>query len=1171
MSASFGKTLTVRSARREKPRHGFKKDRVFLKRVDFCHWRAKKYRWGKCMMEGAISSDWLKFLAQKKFPLEVWDVEALSGLRDLLDRPDFQKQGPHLLLAEEGEIKKFQSFLRLKPLKNSSCFELPPFSLNGGGVSERFVQKRRGWQAVAARSSGIFLSAPHSLLKKTSLKTPLVQLKKGDFFPDMPSLGYKKRDFAENPCEFARRGFICDIFSPAYSSPLRVELSGDKVAELHLLDRRGKKRVRPIDSALLPFAGEWLSEGGELQNLCRRLKKEGCGKEALWTFARGKIPPGFEILRNILDDSCSLDWFTRPPRIWIYEPETLKEKFTALEEEFSRLPPPFRFKNVYLPWNRLEKERITYLYRGSFKKASFDSPAPPLLSPVWSYPCLKIQKPLKEFLQKTNPSVVVWVSDGSFSESAFPGEQNLQEESDFSGQKTPPSDVAPYIKDLPESFLQKSLFLQGDLEESFINISEGTAWLKAKDLRSSPGPSAGENSFEFFKQKASALNFADLKEGELAVHRKHGLGRFHKLQTLETGGVREDYIVLIYKKGDRLLIPAHRADEIKRYAAYFPKDPSALLDRLGDPRLWERKKQKVTKHIQALTLELMEIYRARKSARRPPFKPVQEELDKFAADFPFKETPGQTKAVSEIMEDMNREYPMERLLSADVGFGKTEVALRAVFRALQNGFQVCWIAPTTVLSLQHYENFKERFRNQPFKPALLNRFLKPKDREKLLDRLKRGEVNFLVATHGVFSSSVKFKNPGLFVIDEEHRFGVSHKDKLHRLRNYPDILSLSATPIPRTLNMALSGIRDVSVLSHPPSRRKPVHISTEKWNPSLIKKACDFERARAGQILFVHNRVKSIGERERELRDLLPDYKIALATGQMPPARLEDILIRFFQREFDLLLSTNIVESGMDMPTANTLFVDRVSTLGLSQLYQLKGRVGRGESQAYCYFLLPERGEAPATTMERLHLLERYGDLGGGFHLALHDMEARGAGELFGGRQSGFINTVGQELYFELLKENLSLKKGEGEGLFPPPEIKLPLSTCIPSSYVPDVPLRLFYYKSLSESSVEALRAVRREMEYNFGPLPPETENLFSLLKIRKTGRRLGLREMKTAGGFLCLSFQEEAPLPVEKIVRAVQSRGWQMRSEHSVKIPLPAGERNLFKEITAALKEFSP
>ena len=337
----------------------------------------------------------------------------------------------------------------------------------------------------------------------------------------------------------------------------------------------------------------------------------------------------------------------------------------------------------------------------------------------------------------------------------------------------------------------------------------------------------------------------------------------------------------------------------------------------------------------------------------------------------------------------------------------------------------------------------------------------------------------------------------------------------------------------------------------------------------MIRKACDFEKNRGGQILFVHNRVKSIYEREQQLRAILPHYKIGLATGQMPSAQLEDILIQFFKGKFDLLLSTNIIESGMDIPEANTLFIDRISTLGLSQLYQLKGRVGRGDTQAYCYFLLPERGKIAATAKERLRLMEQYGELGGGFHLALHDMETRGAGELFGARQSGFINTVGQEFYFELLRESLS-RESEKKTLFPEPEIKLPLSTSIPSSYIPDAPLRLFYYKSLSEASSEAsLEAIRSEMEHNFGSLPPETLNLFSLLEIRKRGRHLGLREMKAVGDFLYLSFQEKASLPVENILKAIQNKGWKMRTEHSVKIPFEP-EKDLFRQIETILREFS-
>ena len=1125
--------------------------------------------------------DWSRFLNWENRPLEVWDLEVLSGLRDLLSQNSFQEQGPHLLVTEEEEIKKFRKFLKLKPL-NNPWFELPPFALSGG-VSERLIQKRKGWHAQARHSIGLFLATPQSLLKKTSRQTSVLQLKKGDPLPDMGSLGYKLKDFAVHPGDFARRGFICDVFSPAYSTVLRVELTGDQISSLHLLDKEGKKRMEMQTSALLPFTGEWLSRGGDLQNLCRFLKKEGCGRETLQSLARGNIPFGYEILRNTLDTTCSLDWFSRPPWVWIYEPEPLKRTFGHVEEEFSRLPPPFHFKNVYLPWERLEKERLIYLNRGSFKQSPF--PSSGASHPVWSYPCRKVQQPLEKFLQQTNPSILVWVNPrtaknaanpkgfADFSNLQTPTSPTNQKEAGFAGLKTPSDSFLQRIESrFPESVSQKSLFVEGLLVESFVNIPKGEAWLKREDLERKKDrkqlPSE-ENSFEFFRQKASALNFSELKEGELVVHRKYGLGRFSKLQALEMGGVAQDFIVLLYKEGDRLLLPAYRANEIKRYVSYFPKNSESLLDRLGDPRQWERKKEKVTKHIQALTLELIEIYRRRRTALRPPFPPVQEKLKKFSEGFPFKETAAQTKAISEIMQDMDREHPMERLISADVGFGKTEVALRAVFRALENGFQVCWIAPTTVLSLQHYENFKKRFRKWPFRIALLNRFLSSRKRDKLLGELRQGQVDFLIATHGAFGSSVFFKNPGLFIVDEEHRFGVSHKEKIHRLKNNLDILSLSATPIPRTLNMALSGIRDVSLIAEPPARRKPVQMFTKKWDPSLIRKACDFERDRRGQILFVHNRVKSIYEREQQLRAILPHYKIGLATGQMPSNQLEDILIQFFEKKFDLLLSTNIIESGMDIPEANTLFVDRISTLGLSQLYQLKGRVGRGETQAYCYFLLPQRGEISATTGERLRLMEQYGDLGGGFYLALHDMETRGAGELFGARQSGFINTVGQELYFELLRENLS-RESEQKPQFPEPEIKLPLSTYIPSSYIPDVPLRLFYYKSLSEASSEVLGTIQSEMEHNFGSLPPETLNLFSLLELRKRGRLLGLREMKAVGDFLYLSFQERAALPVENILKAIQDRGWEMRTEHSVKIPLKSGQ-NLFEKIKSVLGEFFP
>ena len=1180
--------------------------------------------------------DWSRFLKQSSRPLEIWDLDALSGLRDLLNLKDFKTEGPHLILAEEGEIRKLRSFLELKPLADP-CFELAPFSLSHRGFSESAMRKRRGWQAQARHSRGVFLASPQSLLKKTSLKRPLFLVKKGDRLSDMESIGYERRDPIAQAGDFSERGFLWDIFSPAYNRPLRVELTGDQVTSLHLLDPDWKKRAESLNQALLPDLREWDFSGEDVQKLCRFLKERGCEKKDLQALARRQIPSGFEILQNALNTTCSLDWFSRPPLVWIYDPETLKDEYARLEEEFSL--PPFLFEHIYLPWKRLEKETCIHLQRGAsflppfrssskgrekkspsslppfrpssnsreekpssslppfrssslksreeksssslppFRSSSnsreekFPSSLPPFKSSesregksstpsesgkeVWSYPCYRIGKNLKNFPNKWNPSVFVWVSSPHRREvPAFFRNKAVQKSST-------PGDEDWFQKNIEA----KSLFLQGALQESFISLPTGTAYLKPEDFeKKSPSliRSGEVDSFESLRRRARALSFSELKEGDLVVHRKYGIGKFIGLQALQKGGA--DFIILLYKGGDRLLLPPFRIGELTKYAMYSSQNPHFLLDRLGDPRRFERKKERVKKHIQALTLELIEIYRQRRALSRPPFPPFSSALKEFAGEFPFKETRGQIKAVSEIMGDMDRDRPMDRLLSADVGFGKTEVALRAVFRALKGGFQVCWVVPTTALSLQHYENFTARFQNRPFKLGLLNRFQNQKAKTDLLDQLRRGEIHFLIATHGVFRSRVTFKNPGLFVIDEEHRFGVSEKEKLHRFKKSVDILSLSATPIPRTLNMALSGIRDVSVITEPPPRRRAVKILTKKWDPLLIQKACDFEKERSGRILFVHNRIKTIREVERKLRSLLPHYRIALATGQMPSSRLERILVQFFKGEFDLLLSTNIIESGMDIPGADTLFVDHTPGLGLSRLHQLKGRVGRGEKQAYCYFLLPERGTVPETVRERLRLIEQYGDLGGGFHLALHDMEARGAGEIFGERQSGFLSAVGPELYFELLRESFS-EKQEQPSLFPEPEVKLPLSAGIPPSYMPEPSLRLFYYKSFSlADSSEDLQAVIREMQHNFGPPPEEIQNLVSFLQIRRMGREMGLDHIKAEKDRLILSFHENSAVSPEKLVQAIQEKNWRVQKDRSVTIPLnPAGP--LCEEIKAVLR----
>ena len=629
---------------------------------------------------------------------------------------------------------------------------------------------------------------------------------------------------------------------------------------------------------------------------------------------------------------------------------------------------------------------------------------------------------------------------------------------------------------------------------------------------------------------------------------------------------KEDFIVMNYRDGDKLFVPAYKASQVKKYSRKRT-DPitKTLLDRLGNPKAWERKKSQARKHIQSLAIELIELYRLRKQRKRKPFAPMGEALNRFAKDFPWPETQDQKRTIQEIMTDMDKEQPMDRLLTADTGFGKTEVALRACFRALENNFQVCLLAPTTVLTLQHFENFKKRFKNTSFKLELLNRFISKKERKRVFQQVKKGEIDFLITTHSVFSPQLSFKNLGLLILDEEHRFGVRQKERLFRFRKNLDVLSLSATPIPRTLNMALTGIKDISVISRPPAKRKPVQMILKGWDEgaeNLIAQACQREKARDGQILFIHNRVKTLHQRAEWIQKLLPNFKIALAKGKTE--NLDKIMLDFFEKKYDLLVSTNIIESGMDIPQANTLFIDRVHEMGLSQIYQLKGRVGRGTKQAFCYLLFPEKSRLSLLAKERLGLLEKYAGLGDSFQLALNDLENRGAGSLFGSEQSGHLQSLGEDLYFEILNEQLT----EQKEIFIEPDISLPFSTGIPDTYIPEPRLRLLYYKNLSEALEEDQLSVKYELLEEFGPFPEELNQLFFLLKLRNACKKFLIQDFKVTKQSLSLTFHEKTPISSEKIISLLKTKKGEMLGDLTCKIPLNSGD--LVEELEQLMQELS-
>ena len=1074
-------------------------------------------------------------MSQEKQTQEIYSLQCLTGLGDLLSKTPLKK--PQIVLAHLKELKDLKALLNLKSIP---CFELPDLKDPPFSLKDNLLIRKTFHTGATREVKGVFCSTPLSLLKKTLLQTPLV-LKEGTLLPDFKELGFKEKELVFNPGEFALRGYLCDVFPPSYETPLRLELEGDRIISLHTLTKDFKTRKEPIKEALLISLEEWNRENRI--NLCRFLKSKGLQGEKLKTLARGEIPSDWEDLMNALSPHCSLDFF-QSANIWIKEPETLKDSF--YQESLSKthsLSPSLSREDLFLPWSILKRFPSVLLYS---RPLSASKKAQPPFSP-WpvSYPCKPLQfKELESDLKALSTTNVVFIS------------RTLEEEAKLKNQLRL---LKSTNEDLSLLENKNLLFLQGYLS-SFVNETENTAYIQTKDLFASKKQ---KSSFDSFWQKARALDFSRLEKGELVVHRKHGVGQFMELQSLSVRGITQDYLILRYKERDKLLLPAYRAMEIKKYAqeGFFFREE--LLDKLGDPRKWERKKEKAKRHIQAVALELLNLYRARKNIVRPPFKRVEDSLKKFTKTFPFQETPGQKQALLEIFQDMEKNHPMERLLCADVGFGKTEVALRAAFRAMENGFQVCLLVPTTILSLQHYENFKERLKNWPYEVVTLNRFLKPKERKTLLTKIKNGTVDLIIATHSIFSPEVSFKNPGLFIIDEEHRFGVRQKEHLRRLRKSLDILSLSATPIPRTLYMSLSSMKDISIITEPPAKRKPVQISTIRWNPDLIKKACEREKSRGGQILFVHNRVKSIYEKFEELKKILPDFKIALAHGQMKSIELEQIMLSFFERKFDLLLSTNIIESGMDIPGADTLFIDKAHEMGLSRIYQLKGRVGRGEKQAYCYFLTPLK--ISITAGERLELLEKYSHLGGGFHLALHDLESRGAGEIFGAEQSGHLNNLGQELFFELLQEKLEGREADLE-----PEIQLPVSTGIPHDYIPDKPLRLLYYKNLSEAkNSEDLQNLQWEMEKALGPFPEEMKNLFKLLEIRLLCRNLLIKNFKAMEKRIFITFHEKTKVPKEKILSGIKNHEWKMKGEFTIIIPLEK-ESDIFPQAQSLLKNLS-
>jgi len=938
-------------------------------------------------------------------------------------------------------------------------------------------------------------------------------------------LGYRQVSAVENPGEFAVRGGIVDLFSSAHTCPARIEFLGDTIETLRLFDPATQKSTgRASEVHVLP-ARELLGEGD--------VAASPLPPDAEW---RGPaIYPSMETL---------LDHFGHPPVLIADEPLELRkhaeECLTEAESAYRNLersdrpplPPP---ADHYLPLAPLmEAGGARCLVTldaippggGPEGEAAGETAGRRTILRFETHRPTEVGIGVKgrpftdtigslEALRSQGPVVIVARSKGQVDRlrSLFL-EHDLPAEPLGGRPLTTMGPQEPYIL-VPGSVSGGLVGLQGTWEGPPPSVLSVIAEdeLFAKGVRHK-APTAA-------KGAALLKSIEELKIGDYVVHVQHGIGRYLGLQRLPVQGFASDYLIVEYAAGDKVYVPLDRLNQVQRY--FLVDGHAPKLDRLGGAA-WGRTKARVRKSIEAMAKDLIAVQAAREARGRPAFSPDSMLSHEFDAAFEYEETADQLRAIEDIKNDLESEKPMDRLVCGDVGYGKTEVAMRAAFKAVMDNKQAVVLVPTTLLAQQHFETFSDRFAPFPVKVAVLSRFLSVKDQRVAARSVAEGSSDILIGTHRLLQKDVRFRNLGLVVIDEEQWFGVRHKERLKQLRAQVDVLTLTATPIPRTLQMAMSGLRNLSVIETPPADRLAIRTQVVRFGKGIIREAVLREMARGGQVFFVHNRVQSIERMGAWLRELVPEARVVLAHGQMDSRLLESMMLKFHRREADVLLCTAIIESGLDIPNANTILIDRADAFGLAQLYQLRGRVGRGSHQAYAYLLVPEDETLTGDAQKRLQVLQEFTALGSGFRIAAADLEIRGGGNLLGKEQSGHIAAVGFELYMQMLEEAVRELKGEAVVEELEPSLQLQVSAYLPDEYVSDAAQRLSLYKRFySCAQTGELAQLHGELVDRYGPVPEPVERLFEVMEIRLLAKALRVVAIKVRADGVAFSFEEGA------------------------------------------------
>lgn len=969
--------------------------------------------------------------------------------------------------------------------------------------------------------------------------------------------GYLRVDPVEDPGTLAVRGDLIDVFPPQCEHPIRIELFDNLIERIRPFDASSQCTFQnqEIEAIQIPPAREVVLLPESLIATRERIKTlaDDIGiprkfrDPILESLRTGAYPDHADTWSSLSYEipTTGIDYFlAAQARFLAWEPdlcvsnqEDLIEKSTQLAAEGVKagfIVPPV---SKLFPWGPSDENNWYDLLHAWGERVTIEGgrSIDESITPHWESPGERIQD-IDRALDALSVKLHHYAESGVTSTIHCQGET--------------------WRKRLEYIFSDRGLSALVNLnpnpvKEGFILREEGVAHFSDREilagLRRKGGASEKGKSPNLTKQ-ATSLN--SLSINDLVVHSDHGIGRYLGLTKLDVNDATHEFMVIEYADKDKLYIPVYRLDRVQKHIG---GSSNASLDRLGGQQ-FEKTKNKVKNAVRKLAFDLLELNAKRTLQEGFKIPPKDENFLEFESAFPFEETPDQFAAIEDTLADLRSGKIMDRIICGDVGFGKTEVAARAAYAVISKGKQVAILVPTTVLAYQHEGSFRARFINQPFRIESISRFKSSKDQKRVLADVAAGKTDIVIGTHRLLSKDVKFKDLGMVVIDEEHRFGVTHKETLKLLRTTAHALSLSATPIPRTLHMAMAGIRDISLINTPPLERLPIRTSVSVDDDALIKRAIEFELSRGGQVYFLHNRIQDIERAATRVSNLVPRARISIAHGQMGEDVLERTMIDFFERRIQVLVCTSIIESGLDIPTANTLIVQNADQFGLAQLYQIRGRIGRSGQRAYAYLLISEANAISEDARRRLEIIQRFVDLGSGFQVASHDLEIRGGGNLLGPEQSGNIAAVGFELYLDLLTEAIQTLQSpqsqtHSEHTVPEPEIRVPFPSLLPESYVPDIHQRLTLYRRLSSARTESdLENLETEVEDRFGKIPNEVENLFWIIRIKHFLRKNHFSSLSCGEGRATVGLLQSTPINLDRLI--------EMRATHDPRILIAAPDR---------------